>query len=81
MAAFEGFDDVWARVALQAQESAAFRSRLVGMPTLVLNEHGASLPVNLNTRVLEDGQLPSGSWQMRRHGDKTTLALGLAPVR
>ncbi len=80
MAAFDGFADVWAKVAREAQASALFRSRLVSMPTLVLNEHGASLPANLNTRIVEDGEVPSGSWHMRRHGDKTTLVLGLAPA-
>ena len=80
MAAFDGFGDVWAKAALEAQQNATFRSRLVCMPMLVLNERGASLPVNLNTCIVETGELPNGAWEMRRHGDKTTLVLGLAPA-
>jgi hypothetical protein len=80
MAAFDGFDDVWSKVAAEAQQSPTLRSRLVSMPIPVLNERGAALPSTLNTCIVEDGQLPAGQWSMRRHGDKTTLLLGLAPA-
>jgi len=81
MAAVDLLSDVWARVAALAQESDTFRLRLMSMPVMVLNENGAGLPPSLHTEVVDDGHVPAGTWEMRRHGDKTTLVLGLAAKR
>lgn len=79
MAAVDHLSDVWNRVVSVAQQSDAFRLRLLTMPLLVLNENGAALPANLDVKVVDDGRIPDGTWEMRRHGDKTTLVLRLPP--
>lgn len=81
MAEVDLLSAVWARLATLAQESDAFRLRLLMMPNLVLNENGAGLPCNLQTTVVEDGSIPGGTWEMRRHGDKTSLLLSLPPKK
>ena len=80
MAAMDLLSEIWTRVSSIAQENDTFRLRLITMPILVLNEHGASLPMNLQTEVVDDGRVAPGAWEMRRHGDKTSLLLGL-PAR
>ncbi len=77
MAEVDQLTDVWARVSYLARESDSFRLRLMSMPTVVLNENGAALPLNLYVNIVDDGRIAPGSWEMRRHGDKTSLWLGL----
>lgn len=77
--ALDELGDVWAVVVAKAWENAAFRARLLSAPAIVLNEHGAALPRNLHTKVVDARDAPLGSWEMQRFGDHTTLLLSLPP--
>jgi hypothetical protein len=77
MAEVNLLSEIWGRISSLAYESDSFRLRLMTMPAVVLNENGASIPHSLRVEIVDDGSVSPGSWQMRRHGDKTTLVLSL----